>query len=64
MRCFACNGRGFHTWIVGLHCDWCGECGGTGWIGALATETRRAETTGSVEDEGAGPKDNAQKEAP
>jgi hypothetical protein len=26
---------------------------------ALATETRRAETTGSVEDEGAGPKDNA-----
>ena len=28
---------------------------------AIATETRRAETTGSVEDEGAGPKDIAQK---
>jgi hypothetical protein len=31
---------------------------------ALATETRRAETTGSVEDEGAGPKDNAQTPQP
>ena len=29
---------------------------------AIATETRRAETPGSVEDEGAGPKDIAQKE--
>jgi hypothetical protein len=28
---------------------------------AIATETRRAETTGSVEDEGAGPQDIAQK---